>query len=227
MAQKVDISKDSKTKPPEKFEKIAKDVKPNLEGVKPFIEQPEVVIKRAIRRSILLILLIAVITGGVIFYAYRMISSKAINLANQQNLIYLANQQIKMSSDLQRQWSEISPNIAKIEAMLPASNDLLGFMGALEGIAQASGVQQTIRFQTQNATSTPVNLPGQTQTPGKGGSVNFSVELKGSLDQITTYLTNVQNAPYFTEVTDVNITGGQGADNQYSATIGMKVFTYQ
>jgi len=224
MAQKVDVSENQKTKPPEKFENIVKVEPQNLEGIKPYIEPPEVVIKKAIRRSELLILIIALLAGGVIFYSCLKISKLANSLQNQQNLIYLANQQIKMSSDLQRQWPEISPNILKVEAMLPPANDLLGFMGALEGIAQASGVQQTIKFQTQNA-NTPTNIPGQTQA--LGGSVDFSVELKGSLEQITTYLANVEKAPYFIKVTDVNITGGQGADNQAAATIGMKVYTYK
>jgi hypothetical protein len=229
MAQKVDINQTQKTPPPEKLENIVKETEPpkNLEGIKPYIEPPEMVIKKAIRKSILIILLIAVITGGIIFYSWRQINSKAAALQSQQNLIYLANQQLKMSSDLERQWPEIAPNIAKINAMLPQATDLLGFMGALESIAQASGVQQTIKFQNQNASSVPVNIPGQIQPSTKGGSVDFSVELKGNLSQINTYLANVEQAPYFTKVIDVNITGGQGADNQDSATIGMKVYTYQ
>ena len=223
MAQKVDVKENLKTPPPAKFEKIVQEIPQNIEGVKPFIEEPEAVIKKAIKKSIILISLVSLITAGAIFYGHREISKMTQNLQNKQNLIYLANRQVQMSTELEKEWTNIFPNIAKIEAVLPPSTDLLGFMGELEKIAQASGVQQTIKFQTQTV---PTNLPDQTKSQKKGSSVDYSVELKGNLDQINNYLLGVEKAPYFTKVITANFTGGLGMEKEATGTLEMKVFTY-
>ncbi len=196
-----------------------------ISGIKPYMEEPEMVKKRAMRKSILLIILILVIAASLIFFAYRKVSKMAKNMQDKQNLIYLSNQQMQMSTDLARQWNEIVPNIPKIEATLPSSTDLLGFVGALEQIAQSTGVSQNVKLQNQAQGQTPVNLPGKTQT--KGSSVDYTVELKGNFDQIINYLAAVEKAPYFTKVVSFNLTNSGGADKSASATIGMKIYTYQ
>jgi len=193
----------------------------NLAGIKPYMKEPEMVKKKATRKSILLIILILVIAGGLIFFAYRSVSKMAKNMQDKQNLIYLSNQQMQMSTDLARQWNEITPNIPKIEAALPSSTDLLGFVGALEQIAQSTGVSQNVKLQTLSQGQTP------TKTQTKGSSVDYTVELKGNFDQIVNYLAAVEKAPYFTKVTTFNLTNAGGADKSASATIGMKVYTYQ
>jgi len=225
MAQKAPIDENLKTPPPTKIESLepADLPKNHLKGVRPYIEEPEVVIKKAVRTSILLIILLTFVTAGVIFYIFQRITKMSGDLQSKQNLIYLAGQQKEMSTQIERQWKEISPNIPQIEAMLPASDDLLGYMGALENIAKTSGVQQTIKFQNQEATKT--NLPGQeNQATKKGSSVDYTIELKGNFDQILNYLNGLEKAPYFTKVTSINLASSQGAESQ--ATIGAKVYTY-
>ena len=230
MAQKAPVDENLKTPPPVKIESLApKEETDHLKGVRPYIDAPEAVIKRATRNSIILVLLTAVISAGILYFAWRQISKLATSLQSKQNLIYLTGQQNQTSAELERQWAEISPNIPKIEAMLPSSNDLLGYMGELEKIAKDSGVQQTIKFQNQNQ-STKTNLPGQTnQNTKKESSVEYTIELKGSFDQIISYLSSLEKAPYFTKIISFNMTTSQNTDkeNISTATIGAKVFTYQ
>lgn len=222
MAQKTPIDENLKTPPPAKIESFESASRNHLKGVRPYIEEPEVVIKKVVRTSILLIILLTLVTGGVIFYIFQKISQLGGDLQGKQNLIYLAGQQKEMSTELERQWKEISPNIPKIEGMLPAPDDLLGYMGELENIAKTSGVQQTIKFQNQEKTT---NLPGQeNQAAKKGSSVDYTIELKGNFDQIVNYLVSLEKAPYFTKVISINLASSQAAETQ--ATIGAKVYTY-
>ena len=192
------------------------------EKIKPIIEEPEVVIKKAIRKTVLLVVLFLLITTGGIFFVIKKTKAMSQNLQNKQNLIYLANRQIQFATEIMRQWKVIEPNVTKIDNALPPSNDLLGYLGGLEKIATEAGVSQNVKLQTSTASgtskTTPVNLPGQV-AKGKGGSVEHTIEIKGSLEQVVQYLILLEKAPYFTKVTSFNITNT-------GATLGMKVYTY-
>lgn len=181
-------------------------------GIKQFSDDPEVVIKKAARRTVLLVILFLLIAFGGIFFVVKKTRVITQDLQNKQNLIYLTNRQIQLATEILRQWKEIEPNVDKINNALPPSNDLLGYLGELEKIATATGVSQNIKLQT--STSSPGKI-----TKGKGESVDHTIEIKGSLDQIINYLALLEKAPYFTEVTNYNITDG-------AATLGMKVYTY-
>src|SRR4030042_2839520 len=100
MAQKVDISDNQKTPKPVRFTDIVHEVPENLSGIRPYIEEPEVAKEKAIRKSILLMLLILVITGGLVFFAFRSVGKIAKSMQDKHNLIYLANQQMQISDDL-------------------------------------------------------------------------------------------------------------------------------
>lgn len=224
MAQKVDIENLTPTSPPAKFSQI--EAKKNAK-IKPLMETPEQVLKKAIRKTAILIVVFLLATGGLIFYAIQNTSRLARELQKKQNLIFLANQQTQMSTELLREWKEIAPNIDKINKSLPSSNDLLGYLGTLQAIASGNGVTADVKLQTSAANqNAPVNLPGS--TAGKGGSVDYTIELKGNLGQFTSFARALAKAPYFTKITDFNITGSSsaGLNQDATATFGAKVYTY-
>jgi len=224
MAQKVDIENLTPTPSPAKFSQI--EAQKNAK-IKPLMDTPEQVLKKAIHKTAILVVIFLLATGGLIFYAIQNTSRLVRELQKKQNLIFLANQQTEMSTELLREWKEIAPNIDKINKSLPSSKDLLGYLGTLEEISLASGVIEDVKLQTSAANqNAPVNLPGS--TTGKGGSVDYTIELKGNLGQFVNYTRALEKAPYFTKITDFNITGSSstGLNQDASATFGAKVYTY-
>jgi len=213
MTQKVDIENLSS--------EASKDTK-----IRPYIEAPEVVIKKAVRKTMILVIVFLLVSGGLVFYLVKKTSTLATELQNKQNLIFLTNESTQMSTDLLRQWKELEPNIGKINNSLPSSNDLLGYLGILEQISGASGVSQNIKLQTKATGQAPVNLPGNNSASSKGGSVDYTIELKGNLQQFVNYTQALTKAPYFTKITDFNITGTNGLNSDATATFGAKVYTY-
>ncbi|MDO8686628.1 MAG: hypothetical protein Q7K11_00260, partial [Candidatus Berkelbacteria bacterium] len=118
-------------------------------GIKQFSEEPEVVIKKAMRKTVLLVVLFLLITSGGVLFVTRKAKAMSQDLQNKQNLIYLANRQIQLATEILQNWKEIEPNVDKINNALPPSNDLLGYLGELEKIAIATGVSQNIKLQTK------------------------------------------------------------------------------
>lgn len=195
-------------------------------GVRQYIENPKVLIKKASKKTFILSLSFLIITGVLIYFAVNQTSKLSSELQKKQNLIYMANQQTQNGTELLRKWNAVSGNLEKVSNTLPPSNDLLGFLGTLEKIAAESGVTQSVKLNTQaTANQKPVNLPGTTAV-GKGSEVPFTVELKGQFPQFVNYLNLLSEAPYFTSVTTVAITGSSNINDEAQATFGMKVYTY-
>lgn len=214
-SQKIDLTK------------ITENIPDHLEGVKPYIESPEVVIKKAIRTSLLVSLTMIIITILGIYFVIGKISKLSADLQNKENLIYTSSKQSAISSDIVRQWTTVQPNFDKIENSLPSSNDLLGYVGVLEKIAQDSGVQQNIKLQASPAPKTANSSNKNQQTNSKGSSISHTVDLKGNLGQFIQYLSSLEKAPYFTQLTTLNISSNQGLTNESTATIGIKLYTYE
>lgn len=200
---------------------------PNLiavsERLRLYTEDPQLMIKRQIRKSFLIIIFTLVITAGLIFYLTFRLNQQASTLGTKQNQLMTAIKNNTLNANLKNNWEEVAPFEAKIKAALPSSDNLLDYQKALEQAAQAAGVQISVNFAPGQA-STSSNLPG-----AAGSAVNktmeHTVELKGNLVSFALFLKNLENLPYFVEVSNFNLASQTGLDKDSSATITLKVYT--
>lgn len=229
MAQKAPIDDNIKTPPPAHFEKSLGEMPDNIDGIRPLIESPEAAIKKAVRKSIVISLVAILLTAGAVYFAYGKIIKLSKESQGKQNLIYQASRKNQTNADLLRIWKDFGPKYDQINNILPASNDLLGYTGELEKIAAATAVTQNVQLQTPKTTVS--NLPQKTSDKDqvaskKGSSVDYSIELKGNFDQFINYINALEGAPYFTQITSLNLSGGQSLNQNAAASIGAKVYTY-
>ncbi len=194
-------------------------------GIKSLVEEPELVIKKAVRKSVILSVIVLLLVGGLIYFTVTKIKSYSRDLQAKQNLIYLTNQQIQVGNETLKNWKEIEPNLDKVENALPSPDDLLGYLGFLESIAATSGVEQTVKMQSQDQQQKkPQNIPGQENK--NGSSVAHTIDLKGNFEQIANYISLLEKAPYFIQITSINISSNQDLSQEGVALIGLNVYTY-
>lgn len=222
MAQKTPIDDNIISPPPAHFEK-------SLKGMRPMIESPDLAIKKAVRISILFSLVAILITAGLIYFAYMKILKLSADSQVKQNLIFQASRKNQANAELVRIWQEVGPKYDQINNTLPASNDLLGYTGELEKIAALTGVIQNVQLQMPKATvsNLPTDKSDQVATSTKKGSfVDYSIELKGNFDQFINYINELENAPFFTQISNFNFSLSQNINQEASVNIGAKVYTY-
>ena len=147
---------------PVKFENIVEDIPKEIKGIKPYLEEPEKVVKKAATTSILVSIFLAITIAGLIYFAVEKINQETTKLQEMQNLSFLAEHESQNSEELKSKLADILPNKTKIATALPSSNDLLVYFSALDTLAKQTGVEQNVRFQTEpTSSSKPSNIPNQ------------------------------------------------------------------
>lgn len=210
---------------PVKFENIVEDIPKEMSGIKPYLEEPEKVIKKAATTSILVSIFLAILIGGLIYFAVDRIKQETRKLQEMQNLSFLAEHESQNTEELKAKIKEIMPNKTKIEAALPSSNDLLVYFGALDILAKQAEVEQNVRFQTDStSTRKPSNLPSQKVSAEPEG-VEHTIELKGGLAKINAYINGLEKLPYFVKIININIVGSQGLNSEGAASLTLKIYT--
>lgn len=188
-------------------------------GIRLYMEDPKVVIRRQIRRSFWIILFGIILGGLLLFWATLNIQKTAQGLSEKQAQIY-SKIQGGQDINLQANWQEVSPYAEEIKNALPDQNNLLGYQGVLEQAATAAGVQISISFTTQKA---PSNLPAQGEK--KTQSLDHGIEVKGTVAGIYQFMENLENLPYFVQASSFNINSPQGQDKDSQASLSLKIYT--
>lgn len=186
-------------------------------------------IKKATHNLWIVSLVMLVITSGTIYFAYLNITKMASDIQNKQNLIYLASKKSQTNVELLNLWTKIGPKYEAINNTLPAANDLLGYTGILAKIATETGVSQKVQLQTpKTQTSNKANNSTNktNEVAENGSSVDYTIELKGNYDQFINYINKLENAPYFTQITSLNINSSQNLASDATVSISAKLYTY-
>lgn len=190
---------------------------PNLPGIRLYIEEPQVVIRREKRRAIFVILGVLILGGLILTGLVLKINKVSLALSNKQGLIHLALNQNNLNADLEKNWPSIAPLIPKIKESLPDSSDLLVYQGALEAAASAAGAQISVSFSSGD---------GSRQNNLKTASnIDHQVEVRGSLISFAQFLENLEKMPFYVQVNSFKLTSGKDINQEAAATLSLKVYT--
>ncbi len=187
----------------------------SFRGVKLYIESPEIVLTREIRRSLLITIITLVIVSaaiGLITYEIKLATPK---LQAKQNLIYTATHLAAIDSNLYQNWDATKPILEKIDKALPDPNNLLDYQSALEAVASESGVQISISF-TQAKSASTTGISGTS-------FLEHQVQIKGTQAQIISFLGGIEKMPFY--VTILNFNFNLTRADQVSGTVILKVAT--
>ncbi len=201
---------------------------PNLipvsERLRLYTEDPRLRIQRKIKKSFLIIIFSLIIAGALIFYLILRLNQEASTLQDKQNQLVNTINSKNLNTNLTQDYETIAPFSEKIKAALPLSDNLLAYQNALEQLAQGAGVQISVNFASSQATTQ--NQPGVTGAVNNAlKTVEHTVELKGNLTNFAIFVKNLENLPYFVQVSSFNLASQTGLNQDSTATITLKVYT--
>lgn len=189
----------------------------NAPGIKFYIEEPEVVIKREIRRAIWIVAGVFVITAILIALGVSKIKQMTPDLTAKQNTIYQASETNIVDQDLLNSWEEKKPILAKINQALPDPTNLLDYQTALEKAGADAGLELAVNFSSAN-TSSASKISGTS-------IVEHQIQIKGDANSINEFLANVEKLPFYVTLTKFNISFARGSADEASANLTLKLFT--
>jgi len=192
-----------------------KDINQNL-GIKLYIEEPEVVIRREIRRSIWIVAAVLIIASIFITLAVYRIKQMTPGLTAKQNTIYSTLQSNVVEGNLLNNWEETKPILEKINQALPDPTNLLAYQAALEKAGADAGLQIAVNF---SGTSV-----GSASKISGTSVIEHQVQAKGEIDSINQFLTNVEKMPYYVELAKFTITPASGTKKETSASLTFKLY---
>jgi len=200
-----------------------KDYKQNQEvtlkapGIQFYIEEPEVVIKREIRRAIWIVAAVLVIAAILIALGVYKIKQMTPSLTAKQNTIYGASETNVVDQNLLNNWEETKPILEKIGKALPDPTNLLDYQTALEKAAADAGLEAAVNFSSAN-TSSASKISGTS-------IVEHQVQVKGDANSIYEFIANVEKLPYYVTLTKFSISTSRGSASEASANLTFKLFT--
>jgi len=184
-------------------------------GIKLYIEEPEVVIQREIRRAVWIVAAVLVIAAILIMVAVFKIKQMTPRLTGKQNTIYSTLQSNVIDSELLNNWEEIQPILVRINQALPDPTNLLDYQAALEKAGQDAGVQIAVNFNTTASTTSKVSTTSV---------IEHQVQTTGDLENIIQFLANVEEMPYYVELTKFTITPASSAKKEASVNLSLKLY---
>lgn len=187
----------------------------NFPGLRLYVEDPQVAIRRQIRRTAIISLAVIVVGLVLIFIASSLIKKASLNLAEKEKLINTSISSQAIDANTEKIIQEMAPFLSEIKEALPKSTDLLSFQGALSQAASAAGVQISVTFANQSKTSSAKDQAFQ--------AVPFQIDIKGPTQNIINFLSVVEKMPYYVKMVSFKISAS--ADKDSSADLSMEIFT--
>lgn len=190
-------------------------------GIRLYVEEPQVAIKRQIRRTIIIVISIIIIGSVLIFYFVSTIKKANGALSGKEKLIGASNQAQTLDPNVAENLHNL-PSLDTLKNALPSPSDLLGYQGALEEASKNAGVKIAVTFSSQQATG---GASGGANKTTSFPSVTFSLVLDGEISNIISFIHSIENMPYFVQIVNLKISSSQAQDKTSSATLSLKIFT--
>jgi len=190
-----------------------------MQTAKLYVEKPDVMIKKEIRRSILVGALVLILAGGLIVLMIFQIKKYAAEAKVKQNLINKTMAQNILNINLKKDWGNIEPYLGEISNALPEPTDLLNYQTALEKLSSETGVQISINFPSTATTTKSTNNKQNYSV------VDHQVQVKGDLNQLSEFITGLENLPYYVGLSRFNIAAQSGESTGTTTTLHLKLYT--
>lgn len=203
----------------------------NFPGIRLYVEDPKLAIKRQIKRTLHVVIMVIVIGGLLLFWAIFRVKRDSSNLSDKEKMINSSLEEQGIEPASAKLYQEILPFIEQIKNALPESTDLLSYQGKLEEAAKNAGVQISVLFSSQVKAPATKNYSsidtstGSVPTLSKVEWVDHQIEVKGKLENIIQFIQSLENLPYYVQISSFKISTLQGQDKDSSASIRVKIFT--
>lgn len=196
----------------------------NIPGIRLFIEDPQVAVKRQIRKSIWIISIMIVLTLSAILILQIKIKENTKELTQKQNTLASSLSSQNISGISESQLKEILPYKDLVTKALPMQTNLLDYQSALEKIAQNTGVLASISI-PQSSTKKPTNVTSSNPDNINSNGLTHTIEIKGPIAGINQFISEIENMAYFVQIDSLSINSAGGTEKESNANLTLKVFT--
>lgn len=159
-----------------------------------------------IRLSIYIILVIILTVSLVLFLAGK-IENKTKLLQEKRSILRVSQQQDSNFLELKNTYDLVKNNQKNIEKIFPDNDNIQNFIIALENIAEQTGNEQILNFDSLDSA----------KTEGENiKSLKFTTSLSGNIDTFINYFKRLKDLPYFIEIENITINNSSGIANSSS-----------
>ena len=144
------------------------------------------------------------IFGAVIFVIGVQINSVAKKTGEIVTKAEAIRAQENNKQDLQEDSEQARVATPILEKALPASDNLINFIGDLENIATVTGNKQELNFSQEVTSEGDLS---QTKNKNKEGGIDFTIILEGTFGGLQSYLASLEDLPYIIEIKKIASNG--------------------
>lgn len=140
------------------------------------------------------IILAIIIAGFVISYSSGHIAKISVSIAERRASSFSLEKRSEMAAQLEKDFTTIGDNDAKIEHAFPSEDTILDFTATMDNLGKASGRKQSLNFTTVY----------------KGETFDYNIGLDGNIETLIDYLKMFEALPYVTTISSIDFVGPAG-----------------
>lgn len=152
----------------------------------------------SILKHIVSALIIVVILGILGTFIMRNITRISASLTEERRLTLLLEKREAITHTLASNLLIVGENEGRMRGALPPVDNILQFVGSLEGVASETSVTQQLHF----GTPIPYDVPGDPSS--HIARLDYTANLRGNIILFINYLNAVEQLPYFAGVNAFN-----------------------
>lgn len=171
-------------------------------------------------KSLLKALLAGLIAGAVVWFLSGQIAKTGKTLYEKKKLSLILSKRTETVLKLTEDFKIVGANDEKIENALPTTDSILEAISVLESVALKNSLVQSLRFGNPTLFSAdPDKIPL--------GGIDYSITINGTATAFTKYLEDFEKLPYFSGISNLNLSGpsDKGWDGNALITAQARLYT--
>lgn len=181
------------------------------------LEKKKIIIK--ISNNLIRAAIAAVAAAIIISFASKQISKINYSSAEKKRLTAIIEKRSETITKIKNDLVVIGNGEEKIKNALPGIDNILNFVSALENTANKNLLQSSYKF--------GIPAPYLKQENLEILSVNYNLNVNGTISTLISYLKDIEKLPYFTNIESVNFNSHAGWDNNSTISFQAKLFVKQ
>src|SRR3989344_4822231 len=141
------------------------------------------------------------------------------SIAEKKTASLFLQKRSQFLADLRLELSEVGTNDAKLARALPPDDNISEFLKTLQDVANRNSIQSSVQ----------VGLPAplfEKETVAVSG-VAYTITLGGTVVTLERYLEEFEALPYFTGISNINISSPSGWEGNSSIAVGALLYARQ
>lgn len=174
-----------------------------------------------ILKNLGLVLVAISVSLFVVVYSSKQIAKISDSISEKKRVSFVLEKRGETYANLKNNSAMLGASDRVVEASLVPSDDISGFIGALETLGIQSGVTQSYQFGTPviSAKSDELTIT----------SIDYSLKVGTNIYGLVAYLKNFESMPYLSGILNLNVSAGgaRGLDDVSNISMNARLYVRQ